>query len=65
MEQEAMKAEVQPPEDVHPEMQAKEKTEINPIAPAQSELPETIVHTEKETISEEPEEAEKEVSQSA
>ena len=46
-------------------MQAKEKTEINPIAPAQSELPETIVNTEKETISEEPEEAEKEVSQSA
>lgn len=65
VEQEAMKAEVQPPEDVHPEMQAKEKTEINPIAPAQSELPETIVNTEKETISEEPEEAEKEVSQSA
>lgn len=65
VEQEAMKAEVQPPEDVHPEMQAKEKTETNPIAPAQSELPETIVNTEKETISEEPEEAEKEVSQSA
>ena len=59
-----MKAEVQPPEDVHPEMQAKEKTEINPIAPAQSEMPETIVNTEKETISEEPEEPEKEVSQS-
>lgn len=64
MEQEAMKAEVQPPEDVHPEMQAKEKTEINAIAPAQSEMPETIVNTEKETISEEPEEPEKEVSQS-
>lgn len=62
--EDAMKAEVQPPEDVHPEMQAKEKTEINPIAPAQSEMPETIVNTEKETISEEPEEPEKEVSQS-
>lgn len=65
VEQEAMKAEVQPPEDVHPKTQLKEKTETTPIAPAQSELPETIINTEKETISEEPEEAEKEVSQSA
>lgn len=61
--EDAMKAEEQPPEDVHPKMLQKEKTETNPIAPAQSEMPETIVNTESETISEESGEQEKEVSQ--
>ena len=62
--EDAMKAEEQPPEDVHPKMLQKEKTEINPIAPAQFEMPETIVNTEDETVSEDPKESEREVSQS-
>lgn len=53
-----MEAEEQPPEDVHPKTQQKEKTETTPIAPAQSEMPETIVNTEKETISVDPKEPE-------
>jgi hypothetical protein len=53
-----MEAEEQPPEDVHPKTQQKEKTEKTPIAPAQSEMPETIVNTEKETISVDPKEPE-------
>lgn len=62
--EDAMKAEEQPPEDVHPKMLQKEKTEINPIAPAQSEMPETIVNTEEEMISEDPKKTEREVPQS-
>lgn len=53
-----MEAEEQPPEDVHSKTQQKEKTETTPIAPAQSEMPETIVNTEKETISVDPKEPE-------
>lgn len=62
--EDAMKAEEQLPEDVHPKMQVKEKTETTPIAPAQFEMPETIVNTEDETVSEDPKESEREVSQS-
>lgn len=64
LNEDAMKAEEQPAEDVHSKMLQKEKTEINPIAPAQSEMPESIENTEQETISEEPEEPEREASQS-
>lgn len=59
-----MEAEEQSPEDVHPKVQLEEKTETTPIAPAQFEMPETIVNTEEETISEDPKESEREVSQS-
>lgn len=59
-----MEAEEQPPEDVHPKTQQKEKTETTPIAPAQSEMPETIVNTEKETISVDPKEPEREAPKS-
>lgn len=59
-----MGAEEQPPEDVHPKTQQKEKTETTPIAPAQSEMPETIVNTEKETISVDPKEPEREAPKS-
>ena len=59
-----MEAEEQSPEDVHPKVQLEEKTETTPIEPAQFEMPETIVNTEEETISEDPKESEREVSQS-
>lgn len=59
-----MGAEEQPPEDIYPKMQLEEKTEENLIAPAQSEMPESVENTEQETISEELEEPEREASQS-
>ena len=59
-----MEAEEQPPEDNHPKMQLEEKNEKTPIAPAQFEMPKTIVNTEEETSSGEPKEPEREASQS-
>lgn len=59
-----MEAKKQPQEDIYPKMQLEEKNEENLIAPAQLEMPETIVNTKPETISEEQEESEREAHKS-